>query len=433
MMNVTTVNTSAPATVAWGETTTTYLDKQLQDTRFIVQKLIMPFILSFGVVGNMLNIAVLTRRWMKSSTNFYLTALAICDISYLTLALTLYSKEYFPGLASSCIYNKYFVLVGIPFANLFSNTGVWLTLTFTVERFIGVCHVMWGKVWCTPKRAKYIILVVALTSLLFTLPNFFENTSTVEKGQCKIVQREFAKHGSYALGYMWLNQTLFTFGPLILLSVFNILLINAVTSATKKRSSMTTGMIQTDRQERHMREQHKITVMLIAVVMVFLVCQLPQAISHLYKSFMEANNKYDHPTDVRVRIVGNVSNLLVTINSSINFVLYSSFSLKFRRTFRVLFCRCLWRNKPRTFIFSEVFSQAAEQRTGMTSRSKGTSSPYTSSPIRPATSYVSINGATPICSPSPSMANINKLNKNKNGYLSVYGDGMPECDISTCL
>lgn len=38
-------------------------------------------------------------------------------------------------------------------------------------------------------------------------------------------------------------------------------------------------------------------------------------------------------------MAGNVFNLLVVINCSVNFVLYSSFSSKFRMTFRRLFCQ----------------------------------------------------------------------------------------------
>jgi len=40
-----------------------------------------------------------------------------------------------------------------------------------------------------------------------------------------------------------------------------------------------------------------------------------------------------------LKIAGNLFNLLVVINCSVNFVLYSSFSSKFRQTFRRLFCR----------------------------------------------------------------------------------------------
>ena len=35
-------------------------------------------------------------------------------------------------------------------------------------------------------------------------------------------------------------------------------------------------------QDRQARDQQRITVMLIAVVVVFLMCQLPQAVQHIY-------------------------------------------------------------------------------------------------------------------------------------------------------
>jgi len=56
---------------------------QLETTRFIVQKLIVPLVVAFGVLSNAVTVAVLTRPWMKSSTNSYLTALAVYDLLYL--------------------------------------------------------------------------------------------------------------------------------------------------------------------------------------------------------------------------------------------------------------------------------------------------------------------------------------------------------------
>jgi len=58
---------------------------QLEATRFVVQKLIVPVVVTFGVLGNAVTVAVLTRPWMKSSTNSYLTALAVYDLLYLVL------------------------------------------------------------------------------------------------------------------------------------------------------------------------------------------------------------------------------------------------------------------------------------------------------------------------------------------------------------
>ena len=51
-------------------------------------------VVCLGVVGNILNMVVLTRRSMMNSTNCYLAALAAFDILYLVFSLTLSLKHY---------------------------------------------------------------------------------------------------------------------------------------------------------------------------------------------------------------------------------------------------------------------------------------------------------------------------------------------------
>ena len=306
------------------------LQQKLALTRLLCQKVLLPTIVLIGVVGNFLNIAVLTRRWMRSSTNFYLTALAIYDILYLVFALTM-SLNHYSMVKTTEWYIRYRKPIGKPFVDTASNTGVWLTLTFTIERYIGVCHPMKGKRWCTPERAKIIIFAVCFITAVITFPEFFEyvviqQTLDNNATQLKEVSTDFASHATYQWGYVYTNQTLFTFLPLILLLVFNSLLIKAVTAASKNRKAMVNQQVST--HHRQQAEQHRITVMLISVVIVFLICQLPQAILNLYSTYLQAT---DGLTQKRIRvllIINNVCNLLVMINSSINFVLYSSFSTK---------------------------------------------------------------------------------------------------------
>ena len=82
---------NATAVFDWNSSSTVASDEdcwatyqcQLQTTRFLVQKIIVPLVVTFGVLGNVVTVAVLTRPWMKSSTNSYLTALAVYDLLYL--------------------------------------------------------------------------------------------------------------------------------------------------------------------------------------------------------------------------------------------------------------------------------------------------------------------------------------------------------------
>ena len=183
---------------------------------------------------------------------------------------------------------------------------------------------------------------------------------------------------------------------------------------------------QNDRTIRQQREQHKITMMLIVVVIVFLVCQIPQAVANIYLGYVYSKYGDQMPMTMRyrARILGSILNFLVIVNASINFVLYSSFSKKFRRTFRILFCRCCRdKNQPLPLIFSGVSNANDQTRT-----TRGTASPYTSSPVRHAHSCLSlnvnVNVTTPMPSPTVSVRSTHFIDRksprtNRNGYLAV--------------
>lgn len=74
--------------------------------------------------------------------------------------------------------------------------------------------------------------------------------------------------------------------------------------------------------------QKKKTLFLVAVVIVFTVCQIPQAISLTVQSFFPVLSQTP-----KVLIYNNFANCLVAINASMNFLLYCCFSERFRSTF----------------------------------------------------------------------------------------------------
>ncbi|ELT97523.1 hypothetical protein CAPTEDRAFT_213150 [Capitella teleta] len=334
------------------------LQGQLAIIRFIVQRLLTPVIVTFGVFGNLVNIVVLTRRWMNSSTNCYLTALAVCDILYLAFAMSM-SFAHYPSIKNIPSFIRFKSPFGRPLVDTFSNTSVWLTLTFTIERYIGVCHPMKGMRWCTPQRARYVIALVCVAAAIVTFPEFFECmaisvTNSDNVTTLTIVPTKFGGRPSYSFGYYFINQGLFTLVPFALLLIFNTLLIKAVLTAARQRRAMAKVVVVkctgtgrpggSGMPHRQQSDQQKITIMLIVVVIVFLICQLPQAIQKLYNSYLMITVgpvNLSKVTVLQLKISGNILNLLVMVNAASNFVLYSSFSTKFRRTFRRIFCHCL--------------------------------------------------------------------------------------------
>ena len=314
-------------------------EESLALTRFYVQKLLVPAITTAGLFGNIISSCVLTRKSMISSTNCYLTALAVFDTLYLLFSLSL-SFAHYDVFKTSDIY-WYWNPYGRVLTDISSNVSVCLTVTFTLERYVGVCHPIKGRVLCTPRRANFIIIGVVIFAFVCTTPEFFEwrTVSATENNRTSIVMvvTELGESYSYQVGYYWFLVTHFTFLPLILLCTFNGILIHSVLVATRVRKRM--AYMSVSKEPRRQQEQMKITMMLISVVAVFLVCQFPNAALIMYRTYIEMADVKMSPCDWNnVRIAGNIVNLLVLINASGNCVLYSIMSSKFRRVFLRVFC-----------------------------------------------------------------------------------------------
>lgn len=129
--------------------------QRLEMTRFVVQRILAPTIIAAGILANILTFIVLTRRTMtRSSTNVYLSALAVYDAVYLALAFSM-TWQHYDTLQAMPWYVRYRLPVGRPLTDSASNTAVWLTVTFTVERFVGVRFPIKGKVSLHVDRRRY--------------------------------------------------------------------------------------------------------------------------------------------------------------------------------------------------------------------------------------------------------------------------------------
>ncbi|KAH3713705.1 hypothetical protein DPMN_073502 [Dreissena polymorpha] len=313
----------------------------LETTRFAVQKILVPILTTLGLVGNVISICVLTHKSMVSSTNCYLTTLAVFDTLYILFSFSL-SLRHYPAVDETIVFQLWYPF-GKALTDACSNVSVSLTVTFSLERLVAVCYPMKGRVLCTPKRAKLIASLVAAFAILCTVPEFLEvNIVAVTEMNTTvytIADTVMANTDAYKLGYMNFLMFTFTIIPTGLLLTFNGLLVKTVYRATRIRRSMTSN--PTRQNCKRKSEQNRITLMLIGVVMVFLICQFPNAGLMLYLTYIRGNSlKMTSYHNNAVRIAGNVVNLLILVNASMNFMLYSAMSTKFRRVFMRMFCYC---------------------------------------------------------------------------------------------
>lgn len=92
---------------------------------------------------------------------------------------------------------------------------------------------------------------------------------------------------------------------------------------------------QTHHTSHTQKQENKITITLIAVVVLFVFCQIPTATLLIIKS---VHNPPDYSNMGKLFLaLGNIFNFLVTVNAASNFLLYCAFSAKYRRTLATIF------------------------------------------------------------------------------------------------
>lgn len=135
----------------------------------------------------------------------------------------------------------------------------------------------------------------------------------------------------------WVHAVLIKLLPCSILTIISIWLIRALYSANQHQknlrnySACPAGEKMVKRQHKADKRTDRTTKMLLAVLLLFLVTELPQGILGLMSGLLGwcfFKRCYD--------LFGEILDFLALLNGAINFVLYCSMSRQFRQTFRQL-------------------------------------------------------------------------------------------------
>nr|KAG5711444.1 hypothetical protein BaRGS_025871 [Batillaria attramentaria] len=294
----------------------------------------------FGMVANGLSVAVLTRRSMRSSTYTYLASLAICDslvLVFTALLILKDTKNHESVNSLDRIYNIMFPYVH-PTAIIFQVTSIWLTMAFTVDRYIMICHPFKAEHMCRRSRARKVVFALYVAGVIFCIPKFLEYYTLKQElklmNSTQVVYNidvtEIGKNEVFReIVHSWLYLICVCGLPFLTMVVLNGFLIHAVRMSRRKGKEL-------NAKEKHRNDT---TIMLIGVIIIFLICQGPALVSRMVYAFKPANVAH---ISRAYFTLNEVANFLVILNSAINIVPYYFFGRKFRSEFWGLFCACLF-------------------------------------------------------------------------------------------
>ncbi|ELU14312.1 hypothetical protein CAPTEDRAFT_215933 [Capitella teleta] len=319
---------------------------------FITYAVVMGSMCVFGLIGNTLSFMVL--QWEKQNyvATFLLQVMAVVDNMFLcTTGYTLIYSATTVFLEETNQYLMPFNTVFIhPLVHISQLSTVWITVLIAFNRYIAICKPFQAPKLCTITRVRLQVFIMFVCIIVYNIPRFLEQqlvykidpvtNQTVPENEGTPLLRD----KRYNIIYESLLYCLFVFlGPLVILIVLNTCLIRELMRARKRllERQLPASMTGED-------QENNLTLVMIVIILIFLVCQSPAFLNQLL--YLNIGEDY-YICGKAYFYYYHISNLMVTANSSLNFVVYCIFRKQFRQRLRA-FCH---RGQRQSLIMTDAY------------------------------------------------------------------------------
>ena len=305
---------------------------------FIVHTLIMGTLVVVGIIGNSLTFVVFWKGNFKSSTSFLFLSLALIDSALLLTVFPLFTLAEFDkytGLLQSFsnIY-PYLVVYLFPSAFLAKTATIWVVVLIAVNRYIIVCLPLRASEWCTLSKVKIQLALVLVAAVLYNIPKCVKHHvvhHTSNNGTWYNTSYELTRFGENRSFYRVYDTAFLLIFllvlPILILTVITIRLTNAMRAHRR---------MQLEMQSRSQTDDSNVTFSLVIVVIVFIACQVPTFVCY---ALLEVLPSDSNSCGGIVYYLANMTTLLVTLNSSVNFFIYIIANRRFRDVLLKHVCR----------------------------------------------------------------------------------------------
>ncbi|KAH8032301.1 hypothetical protein HPB51_024078 [Rhipicephalus microplus] len=315
-----------------------------------------PAVIYLGLVGNVLSLLTFLCTKLRSRTSsLYIGALAMSDSGFLIVLSFAWLNEH-----GANVYWRGFCPINVFFTSVFACWSVWLTVSFTAERFIAVRYPLWKLQGSSPgRRPRLVIGGTAFLSVALNAPLLV----FMRVGDGEISDCTFHPEYESALYYLNILDTVITFIlPFLLITFMNCMIARAVyVFYLRYKEQPGTSDIQMECQNftppAHRLNGHtviskdsavtatsgggithatqiSVTRMLLLVSSVFMLLNLPSYVMRIYVFLLSLGHSDlgDDGQSSLPYVLQRYFMLLYYTNFAINFVLYSASSRMFRAT-----------------------------------------------------------------------------------------------------
>ncbi|XP_031568785.1 melanopsin-B-like [Actinia tenebrosa] len=306
-----------------------YMVLEPQPFRWVL-RLIFISVFLVGSVGNLVVCsAILRRKRMQTSNNIFTFNLAVSDL----MIVLIYLPSQMAAFENN--HNWPFGYFGCQFAYIIIpvclSASIATLLAITSDRYRAIAYPMKPKLGA--KSIRLILLSIWVISLLVALPLVFvAGTVRPEPGQV-YCDEEWPKpiYGEIYWISIFVIQYIL---PLCIIWVLAVLIALKLRRNSLQMIERTSHVLAAAFRQR-MKQSSKITNMLIALIILYAICMLPQHLVYLFSIYGDLSKfKY------RVYVI-RFANVFPMANSALNPIAYGTLNKEFKAVFKNFFkCEC---------------------------------------------------------------------------------------------
>ena len=290
---------------------------------------IVPLLLFVGLFGNTTVIIIMARKHFRTTTTaVFVIALALSDTKFILLFpfTKSFTNDIF-GLDAKAI-----TLTGCKaFFCMFRSAKIfssWVVVLICIERFIVVWFPLQAKRILTRQTA--IILVVSAFCATYIFDAVWSYTTSIVKGTC-IPNYPTVEKKDFSMAFLIAGTVIYNVLPSIFLVSLTPLTIFKLMRHRAKRLKMTGS------KSHRTDETYRITRMLLAVTIAYVILVTPISVAHSI-AFFSGDNIFQSTNEDFI-IFREIAQIGEQLNYVVNFFIYVMFNSTFRRNFLKVFCR----------------------------------------------------------------------------------------------
>ncbi|XP_062915833.1 probable G-protein coupled receptor 139 [Mobula hypostoma] len=290
---------------------------------------------AFGVVSNFVTIVILLQGkcGLSRCVSRYLLSMSVMDLLVIITAVIInrISGIYFPGTFLSITPVCSFT-IALTFAARVSS--VWLTVTFTFDRFVAIsCQKLKTK-YCTEKTATAVIGTVCVAACLTNIPWYFihEPIYIINNVPWYCTLKDIRYTSPMWAAIDWFDRISTPCLPFVLIFLLNVLTVRHILAASRARRRLMAQSNGEKQNDPEMQSRRKSIIFLFTISGSFTLLWMTYVVQFLY---VRITNNYNFKSfnDPKF-ILQEAGNMLQLLSSCTNTFIYAAIQRKFREEFK---------------------------------------------------------------------------------------------------